>query len=73
MKTDWLEKRMMDGHGRLWGTSPPAPLRFIAGGQSRNRKGTEISAPSSGLGPWDGARVAPQRCPVFRPGGSKLA
>jgi REP element-mobilizing transposase RayT len=50
------------------------PRRFIAlmpipkGGRSGGRSVRAASRPPFGLGPWVGARVAPLRCPVFRPG-----
>src|SRR5690348_4989948 len=34
----------------------------------RKRSGATFIAPVSELGPWDGARVASQHCPILRPG-----
>jgi hypothetical protein len=48
------------------------PRRFIAFVPIPERGGREqgqrVSGPGSGLGPWVGARVAPLRCLILRPG-----
>ena len=48
------------------------PRRFIAlvpiPEQAEGEQGRGIPGPASGLGPWVGARVAPLRCPILRPG-----
>jgi len=50
------------------------PRRFSAlvpipkGGRSGGRGSEAANRPPFGLGPWVGARVAPLRCPILRPG-----
>jgi hypothetical protein len=38
--------------------------------EGENKPGGDQSPPS-GIGPWRGARVAPQHCPILRPGQRK--
>jgi hypothetical protein len=55
-----------------WGTRPPDPLGFIALGQKREMRGRRWAARPR-FRTWNGARVAPQHCPILRPGITNIA
>jgi YD repeat-containing protein len=59
------------GRASCPGSRGIVPRRFIALMPKPERvegeRGRARPGPRSGLGPWDGARVAPLRCPILRP------
>ena len=67
MLTGW---RYRVGNGILPGQSRHSAARFIALVPIPMKCGRDRAASCRpiGLGPWDGARVAPQQSPILRPG-----